>query len=455
MEMSLFRVPKNHSDTMAILQWRRIFFKGHSLRIKLLQADKTQNSAATQWPRYQIHHEDIGKRRCDQEAHAIRVPFPESQANTSDTKQLRNTPTLERTEYYSPIEIQGPNLAHDSNNLFLDGIRSWLDNCSGSHHTVGANLGLDVTSCPQKQIDPELWQLARVRSEVKSSRPKKRSRQPSPLEIDPSIESPQSLGTMPLLWGGKESKPLASFACPFYKEDRHKYHDCLKYELRRVKDVKQHIYRKHMKPEFYCPRCFQKFSTAEFRDVHTVEPQCKREVNPQFDGISSHQRKSLNNYTSRGRSLKEQWFDTWDIIFPTQRRPSSCYLGNYVEEITSQLRDFWHQRKSEILKTMLDDKHFDAIDPSLLDRVLGTFFNRFESEMSSTAIEINTPPQSIPHSPQQHFKTVDKRVDGFGQEFEHMVEKSEQVEPFLVDAPSIPDLDGWLNESDGEAKNGC
>ncbi|CAI4217554.1 unnamed protein product [Parascedosporium putredinis] len=45
------------------------------------------------------------------------------------------------------------------------------------------------------------------------------------------------------------------FACPFYRHDPFKYTSCLSYSLRRIKDVKQHIYRKHGPPLYYCAPC--------------------------------------------------------------------------------------------------------------------------------------------------------------------------------------------------------
>lgn len=184
-------------------------------------------------------------------------------------------------------------------------------------------------------------------------------------------------------------EPIA-FACPFYKYNSQKHQECLRYELRRVKDVKQHIYRKHTQPEFYCARCFEKFSTAESRDRHTVEPSCIRKEEIQFDGISSSQRKSLNSYVNRTQSAQDQWFSTWDIIFPDKSRPSTCFVGNYAEEITSQLRDFWGQKQAEILSSVLGETSIDGISPNLLDKVIGRLFDRFESALFSSAPKMDT-----------------------------------------------------------------
>ncbi|KPM43050.1 hypothetical protein AK830_g3524 [Neonectria ditissima] len=191
-------------------------------------------------------------------------------------------------------------------------------------------------------------------------------------------------------------------ACPFYMSNRHKYHDCLKYELRRVKDVRQHIYRKHTRPDFYCARCFQKFSAAEFRDRHTRELRCQRADDPQFDGISNRQLQLLKSYVSRGRTVEEQWHDTWGIIFPDQPQPKSCYPANHVEETMSQIRALWNQKQSEIIPSVLDDNRGIDVSPVFIDKLMKTIFDRLESQLSGpTVANEATLPATVPRAPLQ------------------------------------------------------
>ncbi|KAF4484899.1 hypothetical protein CGGC5_v007277 [Colletotrichum fructicola Nara gc5] len=48
------------------------------------------------------------------------------------------------------------------------------------------------------------------------------------------------------------------FACPYFKSDRVKHINCLHFQLKRVKDVKQHIFRKH---DFHCDTCYEVFGS--------------------------------------------------------------------------------------------------------------------------------------------------------------------------------------------------
>ncbi|KAI1635809.1 hypothetical protein F4809DRAFT_427506 [Biscogniauxia mediterranea] len=73
---------------------------------------------------------------------------------------------------------------------------------------------------------------------------------------------------------GNDNMNSRSFACPFDKSNSNKYSDCRTNILTRIKDVKQHVYRKHSKPHLYCPFCFQVFANANSRDTHIRQETC-------------------------------------------------------------------------------------------------------------------------------------------------------------------------------------
>lgn len=258
--------------------------------------------------------------------------------------------------------------------------------------------------------------LSSVKPKRHELRPKKPSRHSTPPRSHPTLTRSQSLGVK-VRQQTNQAKTSRLLACPFYKSDRHKHHDCLKYELRRGKDVKQHIYRKHVQPEFSCSRCYEIFSTSKDKHDHDRNvPQCKGKRPPQFDGISERQRQDLNCSTSRGQSIEEQWFSTWDILFPGQTRPQSCYLDNYLNEVMSQIRDFWDRKRDAILPDILDDSHVNVVNPGLLNTMMGTIFDKFQSEMSIPATETNTTPLVPGHTSQQPVEVSDTRTKELSQE---------------------------------------
>ncbi|KAK9783914.1 hypothetical protein SCAR479_00473 [Seiridium cardinale] len=150
-----------------------------------------------------------------------------------------------------------------------------------------------------------------------------------------------------------KSKTSRLLACPFYKWNCQAYGDCFRYELRRPKDVRQHLYRKHMQSQFYCPICYKTLRNTKSRDIHVQKQACVPANGPPgFDGISEDQKTRLTDYVCGAKPVEEQWFDIWDIIFGrTVQPPQSCYLGNYLEQPMEQLQNYWVTRRSEIINS--------------------------------------------------------------------------------------------------------
>lgn len=178
-------------------------------------------------------------------------------------------------------------------------------------------------------------------------------------------------------------KPTSQFACPFQKLDPLKHHDCLKYALNRIKDVKQHVYRRHKQPDYYCARCFDIFKTADARDEHARSKNCDNLEAPSFEGITEAQRNRLNKSSSRGIDPQEQWFEMWDIIFPNNARPSSAWVGSHMEEMVPLLRSLWSRKNSGIV-AKAEKKQARQLDRTMLDGVMETIFDCLEAEASAS-----------------------------------------------------------------------
>ncbi len=229
------------------------------------------------------------------------------------------------------------------------------------------------------------------------------------LELDLNMDDYRSSGvTLPPR--DIEGAKSALFACPFYKRDSRKHHECLKYGLRRVKDVKQHIYRRHARSGLYCPRCYKAFSVAESRGRHMREGKCGLKAEPEFDSISEQQRKTLMKNQCRGRSAEDQWFDMWCVIFPDQHKPQSCYLGKYLEVgvIMPRLRGFWDDRRSKDIRGVLDTRPIRDLGHDLFDSIVRNFFDRFEAETAGSVNDSNQTisPTTSPGLPQPIAATI-------------------------------------------------
>lgn len=185
---------------------------------------------------------------------------------------------------------------------------------------------------------------------------------------------------------GKQEKTRTQYACPFQKLDPVKHHECLKYALHRIKDVKQHVYRRHTQPDYYCARCFVVFPTANARDEHARSKDCENKKVPAFEGITDAMKTQLNKSPSRGLDAGEQWFRMWDIIFPEEKRPSSFLVGGYMEEMVPVLRSLWTRYSSSILDISQRDRP-RPVDPVELDAMAKMIFDILAEEASTSLAE--------------------------------------------------------------------
>ncbi|KAG8163039.1 hypothetical protein KVR01_007517 [Diaporthe batatas] len=181
----------------------------------------------------------------------------------------------------------------------------------------------------------------------------------------------------------KQEKTRTQYACPFQKLDPVKHHECLKYALHRIKDVKQHVYRRHKQPDYYCARCFVVFPTADARDEHARSKDCENKKASHFEGITDVEKAKLNKSPSRGLDAQEQWFTMWEIIFPGKQKPNSALVGSYMEEMVPVLRSLWTRKNSSILARAQRDQA-SPMDLSLMNSVVELIFDSLEAEASTS-----------------------------------------------------------------------
>ncbi|KAK0381380.1 hypothetical protein CLIM01_01241 [Colletotrichum limetticola] len=177
-----------------------------------------------------------------------------------------------------------------------------------------------------------------------------------------------------------------SLACPFYKADKRTHNRCSLLQLSRIRDVKQHLYRKHMQPH-YCSRCGRQFETQTEERCHTRQQDCSKRANQPPDGITQDQQKELKERVDRKLAVKEQWFAVWTIVFPDTPPPDSPYVYSPTREVATNMRNYWQETKAEMLVN-----HADRMPGIDRERVIGglntfmeTFFNRFIEEHTSVA----------------------------------------------------------------------
>jgi len=161
-------------------------------------------------------------------------------------------------------------------------------------------------------------------------------------------------------------------ACPFYKFDPRQHHECRYFVLRRVKDIKQHIQRKH--------------------PTLDTDPFPSRVCSP-FQGITAHHNEKTKKYPARGKDIQDQWYDMWELIFPGHPRPKTIYLDNSREGRMRMLRRVWEGRKTEIMSSV---STIPGVPPAnhesdslwrFFDHVMETYLRYVDDDMSDDGVD--------------------------------------------------------------------
>ncbi|KAI1362402.1 hypothetical protein F5Y08DRAFT_355406 [Xylaria arbuscula] len=144
-----------------------------------------------------------------------------------------------------------------------------------------------------------------------------------------------------------------AFACPFIFKDQKNQLGCRKYELKRIKDVKQHLLRVHKRPP-YCPRCYDTFDNDEERDSHVRACQVENHPQVNINGISDDQQKILQKRSNPKHTVEKQWYFLWETIFPDTNCPTSVYLDEVYSSEMFRLREFMTTEGVAIVRNCLN-----------------------------------------------------------------------------------------------------
>lgn len=126
------------------------------------------------------------------------------------------------------------------------------------------------------------------------------------------------------------------WACPFAKNDPAKHKACYAHLLTRIKDVKQHLRRKHGAP-VYCPRCRGVFDDEDQLETHSRQREgCERSEAPLPEGMTPAQKEKLDRRV-KSKTWFDQWYEIFNIFFENCPQPKSPYIE---QELAEELRGF-------------------------------------------------------------------------------------------------------------------
>ncbi|OBR15154.1 Het and ankyrin domain protein [Colletotrichum higginsianum IMI 349063] len=183
-------------------------------------------------------------------------------------------------------------------------------------------------------------------------------------------------------------------ACPFFRYNAGRHTSCLNLKMRRIRDVKQHLKRRHSEPQYYCTTCYRIFTTESKRSQHvrdkSLVPCFPTDGRPDF--VTAHERQLLCAKASRNATLEDQWYSVWDKIFIGKPRPPHPFMRTVVEEVTSMMREFWQNEGEQIVRKFTGPLQMQDGDEARLKNVMlnmmeeshNVFGTRFRS---STPVE--------------------------------------------------------------------
>ena len=186
----------------------------------------------------------------------------------------------------------------------------------------------------------------------------------------------------------KKQSQRKRLACPFWKHDSSKHEACFLGEISKIAYVKQHLRRKHT-PEFYCQRCLSIFTNGDAYHQHNSQAawSCVWNKDATLDAVTYQQTRLLHRKSNPSVSEESQWFAIWDILFPTEERPTSAYIEAGLSEEFYRLDSLMSQDLPVILAEELVSNGMTASEqdlPLLARRVAERTRTRFAAAWSAT-----------------------------------------------------------------------
>jgi len=182
----------------------------------------------------------------------------------------------------------------------------------------------------------------------------KRPRVTSPGEADEA--SPRDTASCPPKRSRLDAEPDdPTFACPYWKRDPRAHRPCARLVLRRIRDVKQHLHRRHA-PAFYCERCLCVFAGAATHGAHVAgaEPCTLPDPPARLAGLSHAQVRALKRKVGGGAGGVESWYAVWDVVFPGAPRPASVYVDGAASADLCEFREYCSRHGAMALWSALE-----------------------------------------------------------------------------------------------------
>lgn len=230
------------------------------------------------------------------------------------------------------------------------------------------------------------------------------------------------------------SRASKAFACPYFRFDSIRHIDCLSRKLNRIKDVKQHLARRH-----------------------SAEPTESQHTGENIEGVSSSARDLLKVRVDRRLPPESQWHTFWDILFKRTGPVLGPYLGNPEEEIIGVALEICRKSSSEAVSSFLVKRGLSVsrigLFQSLMGKLLESLGNCSEEQLSGSGMR-ESPEISLDqtlNNDLMHTKapcdSLDSPKNAAREENQQIYIPSSQVQPPSVENDlllhELPGLEDW------------
>ena len=211
--------------------------------------------------------------------------------------------------------------------------------------------------------------------------PTKRKMDSSKNDRDNGEDGEEKRGTSKRTGPKEPSEESRLLACPFCKWSSHRYRKCYKYILKDIARLKQHLSRCHRIP-IHCVVCFDTFDNEDDRDEHLRQRTCEIQSPVKWEGVNEKQRKQLEQRVSKKKTIEENWYIIYAILFPDAPRPKSPYVHIVLSEELCALQDFIAREGPRILSQLVSSELPHVLQP-LQDEVEAFVQTIFQDAVST------------------------------------------------------------------------
>ena len=232
-----------------------------------------------------------------------------------------------------------------------------------------------------------------ISSRNTGKQPTKRKIDSSKNEGDNGEDGEEKRGTSKRTGPKEPSEESRLLACPFCKWSSHRYRKCYKYILKDIARLKQHLSRCHRIP-IHCAVCFDIFDSEDDRDEHLRQRTCEIQNPVKWEGVNEKQRKQLEQRVSKKKTIKENWYIIYAILFPDAPRPKSPYVHIVLSEELCALQDFIAREGPRVLSELVSSELPHVLQPqqdeveafvqAIFQDVVGTLLEQWEARNQET-----------------------------------------------------------------------